>query len=374
MLHYTSVKSSTQRLGFEKFFYQIKLLIWKRHCENTKSKWDLLKIILPALMFFALLILIYSVFDFFADGGLESFFVPFAFWIYLQRLVVQIMYEKSSRLQESMRMMGLSDSAYWISYFIYDGVIIGFVLSFLCTFMTIGGVLFNAANFGVILGFLFVFCLASTTFGFFMTAVFDNPQTSSQATLALLVGFYVVYVTIFPAEQYTIPYKAAQFICCFVPPLALQIGCGSFLKSYDGISIQQISGILVADIFIYAVLAWYFSQVWPSSLGVRKPFYFIFQPSYWFPSYFQHRQECLNGEVRVAISQDDPEKGVELVEIPTEKANESVLGAPTVIVKNLRKTFGSFRALNNLNFSMYENQIFALLGHNGAGKVREMLC
>lgn len=55
--------------------------------------------------------------------------------------------------------------------------------------------------------------------------------------------------------------------------------------------------------------------------------------------------------------------------IPIEDANEGILGVPTVAVNRLRKTFGSQVAVNDLSFKMYENQIFALLGHNGAGKV-----
>ena len=38
-------------------------------------------------------------------------------------------------------------------------------------------------------------------------------------------------------------------------------------------------------------------------------------------------------------------------------------------IENLQKTFdGGFRAVKGLNVKMYSNQIFALLGHNGAGK------
>ena len=172
---------------FSNLFFQIKLLLWKRYLESTKSKWDLLKVILPAVLFFALMILLYSVFDFVADGALECFLVPLAFWIYIQRIVVQIMFEKSSRLQESMRMMGLSDFAYWTSYFISEGVILGFLLSFILTIMSTGG-LFNSADFGVVLGFLFVFCLSAVPFSFFICAFFDTPQTSGQATLGLLFG------------------------------------------------------------------------------------------------------------------------------------------------------------------------------------------
>jgi ABC-type lipopolysaccharide export system ATPase subunit len=56
--------------------------------------------------------------------------------------------------------------------------------------------------------------------------------------------------------------------------------------------------------------------------------------------------------------------------IPAEQVNESLLGRPTVIIKKLVKSFGSQLAVNNLSFNMYANQIFCLLGHNGAGKVR----
>ena len=38
-------------------------------------------------------------------------------------------------------------------------------------------------------------------------------------------------------------------------------------------------------------------------------------------------------------------------------------------IDNLQKTFsGGFRAVKGVNVKMYDSQIFALLGHNGAGK------
>jgi hypothetical protein len=196
----------------EKFVFQVKLLLWKRYCESTKSKLDLFKVVFPALLFFVLLILIYEVFTFFSPDGIEAFFVPFAFWIFIQRIVVQIMYEKSSRLQESMRMMGLSDSAYWTSYFISDGVILGFILSFLCTILTVGG-LFNGANFGVILGLLYCFCLSAVPFAFFLCSFFDTPQTSGQATLGILFGevLYLFMCSKFHIECYS--FRFLRFVC-----------------------------------------------------------------------------------------------------------------------------------------------------------------
>jgi ABC-2 type transport system ATP-binding protein len=41
---------------------------------------------------------------------------------------------------------------------------------------------------------------------------------------------------------------------------------------------------------------------------------------------------------------------------------------PVISVKNLVKKFGSFTANDNLNFEVYEGEIFGFLGANGAGK------
>lgn len=195
----------------EKLFFQIKLLLWKRYAESTKSRWDLAKLILPAILFFALLQLIYSVFDgLFDPDGVEPFLVPFAFWLFIQRIVIQIMFEKSTRLQESMRMMGLSDVAYWTSYFISDGIITGFILAFLCSVIS-GGVLFNHANFGEILGLLFVFCLSAVPFAFFLCSFFDTPQTSGQATLALLLGKFANCIV--SLAEYSFAFTFCRLLC-----------------------------------------------------------------------------------------------------------------------------------------------------------------
>ncbi len=116
--------------------------------------------------------------------------------------------------------------------------------------------------------------------------------------------------------------------------------------------------------FIYAILAWYFTQIWPTSEGVPKPWYFPFLHNYWFPESHGasfHNSGRSGGE---GLHSSKREKK----DIPIEAANETLLGAPTIKVNHLFKTFGKNRVVNNLSLRMYENQIFALLGHNGAGK------
>ncbi len=49
---------------------------------------------------------------------------------------------------------------------------------------------------------------------------------------------------------------------------------------------------------------------------------------------------------------------------------------PVVVAKNLSKTFGDFKAVQNNNFEIYSGEIFGLLGPNGAGKSTtfKMMC
>lgn len=180
-----------QRTGLDQFVFQIRLLLWKRYRESTKSRWDLFRLITTPLLFLLLITLLYvapGIGKLLSPGALEPFLIPLGFWMYTQRLVVHILHEKSSRMQESMRMMGLSNSTYWLSYFIYDGIFIGSIISFLiAVFSAICG-LFNEAGFGEVFGLILVYCLSVTPFAFTITAFFDTPQSGGQATLAILLG------------------------------------------------------------------------------------------------------------------------------------------------------------------------------------------
>ena len=89
--------SSTFNPKFDLVF-QIKLLAWKRYAENTKDKMDLVKLYVPPMLFFTLMVLVYETLDgLFFDDGLEPFLVPLTFWIFIQKLVVHLMAEKNSR-------------------------------------------------------------------------------------------------------------------------------------------------------------------------------------------------------------------------------------------------------------------------------------
>lgn len=54
--------------------------------------------------------------------------------------------------------------------------------------------------------------------------------------------------------------------------------------------------------------------------------------------------------------------------IDLEANAESLNRNDPIQFENLTKKFGSFKAVNNLNLSIREGEVFTFLGHNGAGK------
>lgn len=57
--------------------------------------------------------------DFAPVFGLTSFFITLMYLIPVYRITFRIVSEKESRARESMKMMGLKDSSYWLSWFTY---------------------------------------------------------------------------------------------------------------------------------------------------------------------------------------------------------------------------------------------------------------
>lgn len=166
---------------------QVKLLLWKRYREVSKNKFEIVRILGPPILIFCLIHLAYVTLPLFFPGGVEPFLVPFAFFLFVQRIMIQITYEKSNRLQEAMKMMGMMEPAYWISYFISEGIIIGFMMAFMSAVVA-GGALFNDGNFGEVLGMLLVYCLSLVPFCFFLSVFFDTPQSAGQGALGIVIG------------------------------------------------------------------------------------------------------------------------------------------------------------------------------------------
>ena len=108
------------------------------------------------------------------------------------------------------------------------------------------------------------------------------------------------------------------------------------------------------------LLAWYFGQICTSTGGGRsQSLYFICDPRYW---------GCLKTKAKQVpfTDQDDLDENVKAENKRCREGDENL---SAVRIADLVKQYGhSFKAVNGLCLSMEYGQIFALLGHNGAGK------
>ena len=147
---------------------------------------------------------------------------------------------------------------------------------------------------------------------------------------------------------------------------------------YQDYSFDTALIMLFVDFIVFFLLGLYLDKVIPSSFGQRLSPCFLCTPSYYRCCRSNNRNGQVNqdneNEALVQVNGDD-----DLFE--SEQMPPDNYEAPPVIckrmeaageylrVENLQKTFsGGFRAVRGVNMKMYDSQIFALLGHNGAGK------
>ena len=98
----------------------------------------------------------------------------------------------------------------------------------------------------------------------------------------------------------------------------------------------------------------------PQEYGVRQPYNFLFNRSYWFPAEQQQSEQfdaiAMEEDLVQPIVEDQPYE-TDALRVVHLRKEFKVAGEELPLV-----------AVHNLNLTMVDGQITALLGHNGAGK------
>ena len=133
------------------------------------------------------------------------------------------------------------------------------------------------------------------------------------------------------------------------------------------------------SIFVFAILGLYLENILPAAAGVRKPFYFPFTKSFWFDSPEAEKYENSDNEnnLEKCLVNNSDEENKALRRSNFEEINDFLKrkqgSEQCLTIDNLKKRFDhEFWAVRGLDTEMYQDQIFALLGHNGAGKTTTM--
>eukprot|EP01041_Mallomonas_annulata_P005100 gene5100-10202_t len=301
----------------------------------------------------------------------------------IANVIKALVQEKETKIREGMMMMSLRSDVLWLSWWLHN-LFLFIPLAIILTI--IGTSVFVSSNPGIIFIYFILFFTASISYSIFISTIFSTSRSASIIGSLLYFGGFIIYL----GMSGTAVTRSGLLLASLHPSAAFCFGTLAFIEYEDNLigvtantigksTLFQISfgdtlGMLVVDTIYLLVLSWYLAHVMPSEFGTPKKWYFCFLPSYWLPNVFKnnHSNNHHNGretgleQVNTADDEDCPVEGV------TENLASQKTNSKCVEIIGLRKEFqtntGLKVAVDGLNLTMYNGQITALLGHNGAGK------
>jgi ATP-binding cassette subfamily A (ABC1) protein 3 len=363
-------------------------------------------------------------------GQVFGLFLVVAFMWPFSRMVRNMVEEKEKKLSEGMKMMGLRNSVFWMSW------VVTYLISFTIVCILVIAVsklsLFKYSDIGILFAFFFSFCLSLISLACLVTTFFSRAKTAGTLSPFLLLAGYLPYFSVSAADQAV----GVKNLSCLLSPVAFSLGStqiisfeGVFIGSQwnnsstmiDNFCLSTAITLMFFDAFLYAVLAWYLDKIWPREYGTHLKWYFFVTPSYW-----RGCCSCRKRRKRIDASDqalfgdiDSPRHGLRGISVTTssparpafssgapiasygapgssapllddpvdevepdfgpdyEPVPENMRSKVGVKIRGLRKEFSrdgnDVVAVNSLDLNLYQGQCFVLLGHNGAGKVRRHL-
>ncbi|XP_051851181.1 cholesterol transporter ABCA5 [Antechinus flavipes] len=300
-------------------------------------------------------------------------FSPFGYF-----LAIHIVAEKEKKLKEFLKIVGLHDTAFWLSWvLLYTSLI--FIMSLLMAVIATASSLFPQSSCFVIFLLFFLYGLSSVFFALMLTPLFKKSKhvgiVEFLATVAFgFVGLLIVLLEDFPKSLVWLfsPFCQCTFLIGIAQVMYLEdLDEGALFSNLIKGPYPLIIAIimLVLNSVFYILLAVYLDQVIPGEFGLRRSSLYFLKPSYWSKNkrnYKELSESNINGNPGFS----------EIIE----PVSSEFLGKEAIRISGIQKTFRkkseTVEALRNLSFDIYEGQITALLGHSGTGKstLMNILC
>ncbi|XP_015068163.1 ABC transporter A family member 2 [Solanum pennellii] len=346
-----------------------------------------------------------------------TFFLAVAMFGFVFQINALII-EKELKLRQAMTMMGLYDTAYWLSWFTWEGFIT--LLSSLLTVLF--GMMFQFDfflnnNFAVVFLLFFLFQLNMVGFAYMVSAfISKSSSTTTVGFFIFIVGFMTQLVTAFGfpySENFS---KSYRIIWSLFPPnllaQGLQLLAGATATpedpgvSWSGrtkcafndtecvITMNEIYIWLVVTFFLWFVLAIYLDNIIPNISGVRKSAFYFLTPGYWTGKSGNKVKEgsvcsCTGSVPALDSIIPDDEDVLEEENIVKQQAMQGEVNSNVAVqLHGLVKIFpgttkmgcckcerkSPFHAIKGLWVNLAKDQLFCLLGPNGAGKTTTINC
>ena len=248
--------------------------------------------------------------------------------------------------------------------------------------------------------FFFFFSLTTFTFCWLFSVFFSRAQVGTTVAALVFLGLFFTYFAVEGANTS----KGKKTLACLASQVCFGLGAvliqklesaGDGVQAHsaktdvDNMSYNTVIGMFVLDFFLYLFLALYFQQIVPSEWGTHQRPWFCCLPSYWCPKAIDttSKRGAANGQLSMEMG-SQPHRPLQEASplVPAggsdrssyfEAVSEAVRAQLGVSVRGLHKKFHTdgeaepFIAVKDLNIDLYQGQILALLGHNGAGRSRQ---
>ena len=326
-------------------------------------------------------------------GLVVPFFIVVAYMCPLCLYIYRMVSEKESGAKEGMKIMGLTDSIYYTSYFL-QYLLISLFTSVINTIIFI--FVYKKIPFYFFFLIFFLWAMNIFALAFFFQSFIDSTRYA--LILSLLLYFIMYFISM--ACLRTTDSKAIKICLSFFPPVTLEVGIvllsefdchfknyypKYFTKLYTNYSLLYMYLQFIIDFFLYLFLGFYLENVVPHKYGIRKPFYFLCTSDFWCGKKARKKKVKKPNEFDISTFNElknkeqtsESNSNSSLEELyPNDPNFESeasyknkVKKDETLCIRNILKTFDDGKtAVDHVNLNFYKNEIFALLGHNGAGK------
>ena len=300
-------------------------------------------------------------------------------------IVKRIADEKVAKAKEMLKMMGMSDWVFWSSHFLNYLTVMTFhsIIFVICFCIGFGGEsIINHSDPSLVFVILMIFNCQAILFCMLIATIINRPVIAVVFTvIGWIVSYSVPMSLISPMIKQDIDVigtNPSRGWTSLLPNMGLA-WCFSQINQYENyasglkwsnlyehtnlygnFTSGLILAIMICTCIVYGILIWYLDAIWPWQYGVPKPFYFLFQPSYWIKS-LKDRSDFINdiNETEKKNFEQEPKMSV------------------GISIRHLRKVFKEFGkaekiAVDDVSLSIFKGQITVLLGHNGAGKTTTM--
>ncbi|XP_054565135.1 ABC-type organic anion transporter ABCA8-like [Eptesicus fuscus] len=273
------------------------------------------------------------------------------------------------RMKALMTMMGLRQSAFWLSWgLLYAGFI--FITTLLLVLIIKSTQFVIWTGFMVVFTLFFLYGLSLIALAFLMSVLIKK---------SFLTGLVMFLLTVFWGSLgFTVLHRhlptSLEWMLGFLSPFAFMLGMTQLLRvdydmnsnalpAFSNYSSQIIAThfMLAFDIFIYLALTIYFEKILPNEYGHQYSPLFFLKSSFWSR---QHNADHVALEDEIY---SDSSSNNSIEPVPPE-----FHGKEAIRIRNVTKEYkekpDKIEALKDLGLDIYEGQITAILGHSGAGK------